>query len=410
MGFSDSLSMRRGLEAVRSLQAPTAGTITLDSYTRTGDFASARSAVEAGKTLNGYPIVTHGREENRQLIAGFQGEDFPIQVRHGSPLPNVIFESLIEAGIDATEGGPISYCLPYSRVPLKQAIASWAESCHILVRLEEEGTLPHLESFGGCMLGQLCPPAMLLAITVIEGLFFVQEGIRSLSLSYAQGYSTSQDLGALFALRRLAAEFLGDAHWHVVVYCFMGKFPETRGGARRLIEESARIAVRGGAERLIVKTAAESRQIPTIEDNVDAIRWSHQAAAETSRGGIGEAESFHAEVLYAQAKALIEHVLSLDPALARGIEIAFSHGHLDVPYCLHPDNLNQARSWIDEQGTILWADPGKIPFPPHLKDTIFRHRAVVRSADLGKMLSFNQEKYDGPNEGCAADWPASVAT
>lgn len=397
MGFSDVRKMRQGLEAVRGVPAPTIGTITLDSFTRVGDFRSADKALELGQELNGYPIVSYGREKNRELLSGLLSADFPVQVRHGSPQPDSIFEALIAAGLEATEGGPISYCLPYSRVPLRQAVISWKNCCRMLASLEEQGTVPHLESFGGCMLGQLCPPSLLLAISVLEGLFFREHGLRSISLSYAQGSNRDQDIGAILALRQLAARFLPEMSWHVVVYCFMGLFPRTEAGARRLLEESASIAVCAGAERLIVKTASEAHQIPSIEQNVEALRLAHQAG-ERVRQDAGEApaspESWHRDVLYLQALSLVEQVLDLSASVGECMEIAFRRGYLDVPYCLHPDNRNRARSWVDRDGTIHWADTGDIPFPKNLRETVFKWNRVVTSADLARMLAFNQCKYD----------------
>jgi methylaspartate mutase epsilon subunit len=389
--------MREGLEAVRNLSALTIGTITLDSFTRVGDLRSAERAVELGQELNGYPIVAHGREGNRELLSGLLSADFPVQVRHGSPQPDAIFGALIDAGLDATEGGPISYCLPYSRVPLNQAVTSWGSCCRMLASLEEEGTVAHLESFGGCMLGQLCPPSLLLAIGVLEGLFFREHGLHSISLSYAQGSNREQDIGAILALRQLAARFLSGTSWHVVVYCFMGLFPRTLAGARRLLEESVHIAVSAGAERLIVKTASEAHQIPSIAQNIEALQWAQQAgiqALDAEHASSTARENWHRDVLYVQALSLVEQVLDLSSSIGECMEIAFRKGYLDVPYCLHPDNKNRARSWVDGDGTIHWADTGDISFPKHLRETIFRKNRVVTSSDLAQMLAFNQNKYD----------------
>lgn len=395
MGFSGHAKMRRGLAAVQGIPAPRIGTITLDSYTRQGDHARARAAVDAGWDLNGYPIVSYDAESNRGLVAGLQSLDFPIQVRHGTPLPEAVFDALTAAGIDATEGGPISYCLPYGRVPLRGALPAWADCCRRFAELRGQGTVPHLESFGGCMLGQLSPPALLVAITLLEGLFFERHGITSLSLSYAQGTSVVQDVGAVLALRRLAAERLGGVSWHVVLYTFMGMFPRTRAGARRLIELSAEIAVRSGAERLIVKTAAEAHHVPSIEENVEAMLWAHAVAASTPAAADGPRVEWHREIVYAQAAALLDAVLDLDPCLDRALELAFARGFLDVPFCLHPDNRNRATSWLDHEGNLWWANPGALPLPEALLHTIHRHRRLLTSWDLAEMLSYNLRKFDG---------------
>ena len=271
MGMSSPRTMRAGLLATKGAIATTAGTITLDSYTRMGDHDRARAAVASGAELNGYPIVALDAATTRGVLDGVADLDFPVQIRHGSPCPEDIFGALIDAGLHATEGGPVSYCLPYSRAPLDASIRSWVRSCELLAGLAETGVEPHLETFGGCMMGQLCPPGLLIAMSVLECLFFRQHGLHSVSLSYAQQTSPEQDVEAVLALRRLAAEWLPDVDSHVVIYAYMGVYPRTNGGALRLLSDAARLAVRTGAARLIVKTIAEAYRIPSIADNVDAL-------------------------------------------------------------------------------------------------------------------------------------------
>ncbi|MDX6260017.1 MAG: methylaspartate mutase epsilon subunit, partial [Kribbellaceae bacterium] len=252
MGVSDATAMRSGLLLTKGAAATTVGTITLDSYTRVGDNLSASAALAAGIDLNGYPIVAHDVGTTRAVLDGVVGTDFPVQVRHGSPLPAAIIRSLAAAGLHATEGGPVSYCLPYSRAPLTESIPNWALSCELLAEVRETGVEPHLESFGGCMMGQLCPPGLLVALSVLECMFFRQHGLRSVSLSYAQQTDPDQDAEAILAMRRLAAQWLPDVDWHVVIYTYMGVYPRTPEGASRLLEEAARLAVRTASARLIV--------------------------------------------------------------------------------------------------------------------------------------------------------------
>jgi methylaspartate mutase epsilon subunit len=399
MGFSQLSRMRRGLEAVHAIQAPTIGTITIDSKTRTGDLEGARRAIDLGKELNGYPIAAYDAVANQALVAGLHGESFPIQVRHGSAVAEPIFEATIMAGLDATEGGPISYCLPYSRTPLSQSLVSWDRCCRMLASLREKGTIPHLESFGGCMLGQLCPPSLLLAIVLLEGRFFAERGLPSISLSYAQGTDPFQDVGALRALRKLAAQYLPKTTWHVVFYTFMGLFPETHAGALRLIEDSVEVALLGEADRLIVKTASEAHQIPRIGDNVEALETCARAASSFVPVALPPQVDGHGEMIREQARHLVDAVLDLDRSLGRSIEIAFARGYLDVPYCLHSDNRNEARSWLDDGGSIYWATTGNLLLPPHSTGSAFRQGAPIDSRSLLRMLSFNRDKYDLAQKG-----------
>lgn len=120
MGFSDPRRMRAGLERTKRAVATTVGTLTIDSYTRVGDQDAARAAVAEGIALNGYPIATHSTGLTRSLLDGVLDPAFPVQVRHGSSRPEAIIRALAAAGLDATEGGPVSYCLPYGRTPARR--------------------------------------------------------------------------------------------------------------------------------------------------------------------------------------------------------------------------------------------------------------------------------------------------
>ncbi|MFD5915476.1 methylaspartate mutase [Kitasatospora sp. NPDC058201] len=399
MGMADPLRMRDGLLATRDAAAVTVGTLTLDSYTRTGDLAAARRALAEGVGLNGYPIATHSADVTRAVLRGVVDAGFPVQVRHGSAMPEHIVRALLAVGLDATEGGPVSYCLPYSRTPLHEAVACWQRSCELLASIREFGAEPHLETFGGCLMGQLCPPSLLIAVSVLEGLFFRQHGLRSISLSYAQQADLRQDEEALTVLGRLADELLPDVDRHIVLYAYMGVFPRSPGGARLLLEEAARLAVRTGAARLIVKTTAEAHRIPTVGENVTALETAAAAAAD-ERARLRPAappSSIAVRVagrdtgIEAEARALIGAVLELDTDVGRALVRAFAAGYLDVPYCLHPDNAGRARSSLGPDGRLSWSGVGSMPIaglsggprPP-----------ILGSAELLTALSHVQRTYD----------------
>lgn len=400
MGFSDPDEMRRGLIATRAARATTVGTITLDSYTRVRDYANARAALDEMMPLNGYPIINHPPELTREVLRGIADAEFPVQVRHGSAQPCDIVEAFVDLGLDATEGGPISYCLPYSRVPVRDSIREWARACRLFQRLRDTaGVEPHMESFGGCMLGQLCPPSLLIAISVLEGVFFREHGLCSVSLSYAQQTSHSQDLEALRALSTLAVEFLGPLDWHVVLYTYMGVYPTTRDGALRLLCDSAELAVQGGAARLIVKTAAESSRVPTVAENVEALELAGAVAAAAQRVTFGPAPEPSHTGIVEEAKALIEAVLGLHPDIDTALRLAVERGYLDVPYCLHPDNPGRTRSRIDSDGRLRWSDTGSLPFGPAARVATAHS---VRSSELLTALSYVRVRYDLDAEGYPA--------
>ncbi|WP_149828629.1 cobalamin-dependent protein [Streptomyces tailanensis] len=377
------------VSAVRAAAARTAGTITVDAHTRVGHLAAVESALRDGVALNGYLVVSHPAATTAQVLDGIHGPEFPVQVRHGSADPVDIFRALCAVRLGATEGGPVSYCLPYGRTPLSESVHNWAVGCELLAQLRDTGVEPHLETFGGCMLGQLCPPSQLVAISVLEALFFAQHGIRSVSVSYAQQTHPVQDREAVGALRRLCGELLPTADWHVVVYAYMGLYPQTRDGAYRLLGQAVELAVTGGAQRMIVKTAAESRRIPSIEENVRALEYAARAARRVPRTPVDAGTD---SATYEEAAALVDAVLNLDPDVGRALLQAFRKGYLDIPYCLHPDNRGQTRSFIDPDGRLRWEATGALPF-----DVPQRSRSRwFTSADLLRDLSYVRRKFDEP--------------
>jgi methylaspartate mutase epsilon subunit len=383
MGFADPAHMRRGLLATRSAQAATVGTVTLDSYTRVGDHSSVRIALESGTPLNGYPIVDLAPATTVAMLSGVLQPGFPVQIRHGSADPRRIVRTLLACGLHATEGGPVSYCLPYSRMPLATAVDNWRHCCEMLA---EGAGQAHLETFAGCMMGQLCPPALLVALSVLEGMFFHQNGIRCISFSYAQQTHAGQDEEAVAALQDLIDMYVPDARTHVVIYTYMGVYPRTPGGALRLLAESARLAARTGASRLIVKTTAEAHRIPTVAENVTALEHAALAAQDvvalTAIADTG---------IFAQAKALVDNVLTLDDDLGRALVTAFAHGHLDVPFCLHPDNAGRTRGFLDVDGRLEWSRIGALP----VGDLVSLPSADrMTSADLLDALRFVEQKFD----------------
>ncbi|WP_394813673.1 methylaspartate mutase [Streptomyces hazeniae] len=405
MGMSSPSAMRSGLLATRDARACTVGTLTVDSYTRVGALQAARQALADGVGLNGYPLVTHPRTTTRAVLDGVEGPRFPVQVRHGSACPQDIMRALVAAGLHATEGGPVSYCLPYSRTPLREAVTNWAHACDLLLHARDGGVEPHLETFGGCMMGQLCPPSLLVALSVLEGLFFAQHGVRSVSLSYAQQTHPQQDEEALRALDRLARTLIPDVERHLVLYAYMGVFPRTPEGARGLLEDAARLAVRTGAARLIVKTTAEAHRIPTVEENVQALEAADRAAADeaaTARPATPAPDTG----IHAEASALVGAVLDLSPDLTVALPRAFQRGYLDVPYCLHPDNAQRSRGSIDAEGRLRWAAIGSMPLGGLVEIT---DAPRMTSGDLLRSLAHVEQRYDRPVLDRSPTPPAVIA-
>jgi methylaspartate mutase epsilon subunit len=222
---------------------------------------------------------------------------------------------------------------------------------------------------------------------MLEGMFFRQHGITDISLSLTQQTHPGQDLEALLALRAMATEFLSDVDWHVVLYAYMGVYPRTRQGADALLAGAVRLAVRGGAARLIVKTRAEAYRIPTVAENVQALEFAAAVAADAQPAPAIAATDTG---VLAQTRGLIEAVLELHPDIGVALIRAFQTGILDVPYCLHEDNAGQARGALAADGRLVWARTGRMPIDAGPA----ADEEPVSSSALLAALRFTADRYD----------------
>ena len=386
MGFVDPRQMRQGLLATRSARAATVGTITLDSYTRVGDHAAVRQALAAGISLNGYPIVDLDVATTPALLDGVARPGFPVQVRHGSADPRRIVRTLLACGLHATEGGPVSYCLPYSRTPLAIAVDHWRQCCELLAASGDRAASGDLRRLHD---GAAVPAGLLVALSVLEGMFFWQHGVRCISLSYAQQTNAGQDEEAVAALQDLAGHYVPHARTARRDLHLHGRLSRARRAVRcGLLGEAARLAVRTGASRLIVKTAAEAHRIPDH-------RGERGRPGVRGTGGLERRRGADVDLATPgstrEARALIDNVLALDADIGRALVVAFAHGHLDVPYCLHPDNAGRTRSHLDTDGRLEWQRIGSMP----IGDLVTSPRGErMTSADLLNALRFVERKFD----------------
>lgn len=241
------------------------------------------------------------------------------------------------------------------------------------------------------MLGQLCPPSLLVVLSVLEAMFHQQHGIASVSLSLTQQTSPQQDLSALRALRTLAAEHLRGDGWHVVLYTYMGLFPRSPSGALRLLEDSVALAAAGGAERLVVKTVAEAHRIPTVAENVAALEAAARASRSPSLGGPdGLPGPEGDDPVLDEARRLLGATLELSPDVGTAVRRAFVRGLLDVPWCLHPDNAGRARSRVAADGWLRWTDVGGMPIDPPRRGS----GRTLGSEELLRCLARVRHHYD----------------
>jgi methylaspartate mutase epsilon subunit len=171
----------------------------------------------------------------------------------------------------------------------------------------------------------------------------------------------------------------------------MGVFPREVGGARSLLADSARIAVLGGAQRLIVKTETEAHRIPTVAENLSALTAAADWAANARRDtDLPDRDAVDYSQVLDEARGLVRAVLGFSSDVGQALVQAFASGTLDVPYCLHADNAGLTRGAIDTDGRLYWARAGRMP----VRTLEGRRSTAVTSSGLLRMLNHTADRHD----------------
>ncbi len=161
-GVGKHAEMRKLLIGLESGAAPDVATITIDAHTRLKRFeVAARVARDEPQNLNGYPLVAHGWRCGRDLNESVQA---PVQIRHGSPDPRLLFEVALAAGFTSFEGGGIGYNIPYCKnIPLEDSLRWWREVDQCCGDLARDGIIVDREFFG-TLTAVLMPPSIQLGL------------------------------------------------------------------------------------------------------------------------------------------------------------------------------------------------------------------------------------------------------
>lgn len=410
------LDDQRGL--LRALRAAGADVLSLqvDSLTRNNAYPEVELALkedgagEARAELNGFPVVNQGVTALREMSAEFA--DVPMQVRHSTRDPRLLAEITFAGGVSAYEGGALSYNLPYYRdYPPAESVRAWRYVDALAGRYHDRyGTVIDREFFG-VLTACLVPPCLAIAVTVLEALLAAAQGVRSVSLGYAEQGNAAQDVAAITVLRAVARRYLDrhghtDVAVHTVFHQYMGAFPAHPAKASALVVGSAGTARRSGATRVMVKTPAEALRIPTRQDNVEAIRM---VRAELTRAGTeaGDPATAHeVELVEAEATAVLDAVLAAgrgDPAA--GAVTGLERGLIDIPFSPSRWNRGEVVTVRDADGAVRFADPGRLPLPRWVKAHHRERVADRRRCDRGPVDELVEADVLRVSRGMWDEWP-----
>lgn len=359
-GVGDHDKMKNLLMQFEKDACPDILTITIDSHTRLKNLAQAFKILNTHpENLNGYPLCTHGWQRGRDLNEAIQA---PLQIRHGSPDARHIFATTLASGITAFEGGGISYNIPYCKnVTLETSLNAWQEVDQKCGELAKQGIIIDRELFG-TLSAVLVPPSISIAISILEMILAVSQGVQCISIAYPQSGSLIQDIAALKAIRVLSKRFTNQKFdCFPVMHEFMGVFPKDKALANGLIFYGGLVARMGQATKIITKTNVEAAGIPSLDENIQGLLTAKAAQSfffdfiKIDSDQIEEEMSW----IIREVEEILADILQQDN-LTKSIIKAFEEGTLDIPFATSKYAHSKIIPMRDAAGSIRYYHPGKL--------------------------------------------------
>ncbi len=362
------------LNLFRALSKAGAGIVSyqVDSLTRNNNYKLAEEEM-AERKLNGYPAVNSGVLSMQTIN---RASSVPVQIRHSCRDPRLLAEISYASGVTGFEGGAICYNVPYYKdYPLAKSIERWKYVDRLTAYYFEEYGIKLDREFFGALTSTLLPPCIPIVVNILEALLAAGQGVRSLSLGYAEQGNRHQDIAAISCLQTLTEEYLArfypnhDIACSTVFYQYMAAFPTTEEKANELIRESATTAALSGARRVILKSAVESFHIPSTEDNLAAYKVALngiQNAVDSELCGL----SVECEIqqISSEVRNIMDVLLDQDNALEECILKGFEKGLIDIPFSPSVHVKSSIKTFRDHSGAVRIMDFGNLPLSEQSRD------------------------------------------
>ena len=371
----------------------------VDSLTRNNNYAGAEQAIRESRAtnvslLNGFPVINHGVPALRRIINAVKT---PLQTRHSTRDPRLLAEISYAGGLTSFEGGAICYNIPYYRdYPLDQSLKAWQYVDRLTGLYHEKFGIVLDREFFGTLTATLIPPCLAIVVNVIQAVLAVKQGVKSVSLGYAEQGNRIQDVAAIRVLARFADRVLKnlghkDVAISTVFHQYMAAFPETQRRSRELIYNSAITAALSGATRVIVKTSVESLRIPTVADNADAINLVRRGVVDAPAVPLDEVKiADECALIEREVESILDSVVhSGRGSLANGVVQAFRQGLLDVPFSPSIHNRGEVMTARDADGAVRFLCTGQLQLDRELKE-FHRSKMQDRLHTKGQLLTETQ--------------------
>ena len=350
----------------------------IDSLTRNNNYARAEEAIQESRelgvsTINGFPLINHGVPALRRISSAV---NIPLQVRHSTRDPRLLAEISYAGGVTAFEGGAICYNIPYYKdYPLDQSLRRWQYVDRLTGSYYERWGIKLDREFFGTLTATLIPPSLAIVTGLIEAILAVRQGVKSVSLGYAEQGHGVQDIAAIRVMRAMSQNMLSqmghkDVQVSTVFHQYMAAFPESAPRAEELIYNSAVTMGLSGATRVLIKTPAEAIKIPRLEDNVQAINLVKRGLADATHLLADESRvAQESAIIEREVEAMLESVFVCGRGqLAAGVVEGFRRGYLDIPFSPSLYNRGEVVTARDVEGAVRFLSCGELQFDRELTE------------------------------------------
>ena len=372
----------------------------VDSLTRNNNYIGVEEAIrESNKsgvsTLNGFPVINYGVSGLQRVVSEVK---VPVQTRHSTRDPRLLAEISYAGGVTSFEGGAICYNIPYYKdYRLNESITAWQYVDRLTGLYYERFGIVLDREFFGTLTGTLIPPSIAIAINILEAILAVRQGVKCVSLGYAEQGNRVQDIATIRTLGKMAGDVIRnlghkDIQINTVFHQYMAAFPETYQRAEELIYNSAITAALSGATRVIIKTTAEAFRIPAMEDNLHAIGLVMSGISDSVREGVDEMQmAEECALIEREVQALLDSVILCGRgSITEGIVSAFRRGFLDIPFAPSIYNRGEVMTARDLEGAVRFLSLGHLQFDRELRE-FHEHKMQERLRAEG--LFSQKEKY-----------------
>jgi methylaspartate mutase epsilon subunit len=351
----------------------------VDSLTRNNNYVDAEIAIRESyasgrSTLNGFPVINNGVGGLRRIISEVQ---VPLQTRHSTRDPRLLAEISYAGGVTAFEGGAICYNIPYYKnYPPDQSIAAWQYVDYLTGLYFKRFGIVLDREFFGTLTATLIPPCLAIATGILEAILAIQQGVKCVSLGYAEQGDRVQDIAGIRVTGEMAEKFIRnlgykDVQINTVFHQYMAAFPETQKRAEELIYNSAMTAAFSRATRVIVKTPVEALRIPTVEDNLLGMSLTLKGVSDAAREPQPVEEARLAEecaMIRREVEAIVESVIMCGKgSVAAGVVKAVEKGYIDIPFSPSIYNRGEVMTARDTWGSVRFLSTGKLQFDKEIR-------------------------------------------